>query len=204
MRSKRRQERRDGRQVHVAGQLRHDDRASRDPDPQRRRRAFRSSAATTAARPRPASRPTRSRSGTTSPSPTRQRRAAASAAGAYDPPAEARGDVQELRRRSSQSLFELYGRKVELVKIQGTGAQHRRGRGQGRRRQGREPRARLRGHGRTGAGQAVLRRARGEARPVHRDVHHRPAAEATTRSTRRTCGRSDRRPTRPARSMVEY
>ena len=93
--------------------------------------------------------------------------------GRVRPAREGRSDVQGLRRRSSQSLYELYGRKIELVKIQGTGARDRRGRGQGRRRQGGEAATRVRGHRRTGPGQELLGGARGEPGALHRDVHHR-------------------------------
>ena len=85
--------------------------------------------------------------------------------------------------------YELYGRKVELVTDEGQRRSRRRGRGQGRRDQGRHRAARVRVVRRTGPDRRVRRRARGARRALRGRLRDRRSPSRSSSATRRTCGR---------------
>ena len=166
-----------GREVHVAGPLRPDDRSRRDADPlpgSVRAQVRRHNGGATEA---PAVTADTIRIGYYIAKPDPVSDGLLKATGAYDPPAKIEADGTRSYVQLFASQYQLSGRKIQLVKIQGTGASRRRGRGQGRRRQGRQTAARVRGHRRSRRRRRASRRARGEQGALRRDVLDlRPAA----------------------------
>ena len=102
------------------------------------------------------------------------------------------------------SQYQLYGRKIQLVKIAGHRPADRRGRGEGRRRQGGQAAHVFAVIGGPAQAQSFSARARGQPRAVRRHVLDRRARSGSSRSTRPTSGRTSPSPEQTSRMLVAF